>query len=90
MATGVRMADPIYRGTLQTLCILVHCIGVVQNWYAIYYDYTYVHFTHPSQSSSTTNIIDDDDDHHHEMATNNRNFGGKFKFLTFLNAVSSN
>lgn len=78
MASGARMADPIYRGTLQSLCVLVHCIGVVQNWYAIYYDYTYVHFPYARQSTEEPLTV-----------TNNRNFGGKFKFLTFLNAVSN-
>lgn len=70
------MADPVYHATWKTLCVLVHLIGVVQNWYAIYYDYTYVHFQRDDQFED----IEFEEGY-------NPNFGGKFKFLTFLNAV---
>lgn len=77
--SGARIADPVYQSSWKTLCVLVHFISAIQNWYAIYYDYSYVHF------SPSTEALDA-----HEAEIYNRNFGGKFRFLTFLNAVRNN
>lgn len=75
--SGTHIADSLYRSSWKTLCVLVHFISAVQNWYAIYYDYSYVHFSSHNETQELPVI-----------ATYNRNFGGKFRFLTFLNAVN--
>lgn len=62
------MAETAYKGVYNTLRNLVHLTAFVQFSYAIYYDYTYVHFP------PGANIM-------------HNPFGGKFKYLTFLDAV---
>lgn len=61
-------ADTAHKGIYGALRILVHLTAAVQFSYAIYYDYTYVHF--PNSANNMHNP-----------------FGGKFKYLTFLDAV---
>lgn len=65
---GNAAGEIAYRGVYNTLRILVHLMAAVQFSYAIYYDYTYVHF--PASDKNMHNP-----------------FGGKFKYLTFLDAV---
>ncbi|XP_055386044.1 androgen-induced gene 1 protein-like [Condylostylus longicornis] len=65
-------AEVAHRGVYSTLKTLVHLIAFVQFSYAIYYDYTYVHAKQL--------------EHQHKLPAA-KPFGGKFKFLTFIDAV---
>lgn len=67
MAT--RTADQWNRGVFLSVRTLMHLIGAITFWYAIYYDFTFVRFPH-----AVTGYVQ---------------FGGKFKFLTFLDAVNT-
>jgi hypothetical protein len=49
-----------------------HLVGAVQFWYAIYYDYSYVHIPQDLRDAGTFK---------------RDTFGGKFKYLTFINGI---
>lgn len=66
-----RNADAMHKGAYAGLRVVLHLIGALQFWYAIYYDFSFVHL--PQDLRGTLNTS---------------NFGGKFKYLTVLNAVS--
>lgn len=67
MTTGT--ADQWNRGVFLSVRTLMHFIGAITFWYAVYYDLTFVKLPH-----SVTGYVQ---------------FGGKFKFLTFLDAVNT-
>ncbi|XP_013110928.1 androgen-induced gene 1 protein isoform X1 [Stomoxys calcitrans] len=64
---GNSAAETAYKGIYGALRVLVHLTAAVQFWYAIYYDYKFVHFPDSENRPSP--------------------FGGKFRFLTFLDAI---
>lgn len=66
MSTGT--AEQWNRGVFLAIRTLMHFIGAISFWYAIYYDFYFVRFP-----STFTGYVQ---------------FGGKFKFLTFLDAVN--
>lgn len=66
-----KAAESLNKGIYGALRILLHLIGVVQFWYGIYYDFSFVHLPQDLRGTVKTS-----------------NFGGKFKYLTVLNAVS--
>ncbi|XP_030383641.1 androgen-induced gene 1 protein isoform X1 [Scaptodrosophila lebanonensis] len=61
----------VYEGIYGSLRTLMHLVAAVQFSYGIFYDYNYVHF--PATSSNDAVIY--------------HPFGGKFKYLTFLDAI---
>lgn len=65
--------DTINRGIFGSLVILFHMIGAVQFWYSVYYDYNFVHIPEGLRR---------------ESRGMNDNYGGKLKYLTFIDAVS--
>lgn len=72
MATG-SATNSLYNSIFGALRTLLHLTAAVQFTYGIYYDYAFVEF--PKSSESNPKLI------YHP-------FGGKFKYLTFLDAVS--
>lgn len=60
---------------VSSLVILFHLIGALQFGYSVYYDYNYVHI--PKELRVETRNM-------------SNNYGGKFKYLTFIDAVSEN
>lgn len=64
----------LFKSVFGALRTLLHLTAAVQFTYGIYYDYKYVEFPTPTEPDSK--LI------HHP-------FGGKFKYLTFLDAVST-
>lgn len=66
-------SDTINRGIFGSLVILFHLIGAVQFGYSVYYDYTYVHIPQELRE---------------ESRRMSNTYGGKFKYLTFIDAVS--
>ncbi|EDW76138.1 uncharacterized protein Dwil_GK14825, isoform A [Drosophila willistoni] len=71
-ATAKGNSKSIYNGIFGALRTLLHLIAAVQFSYGIFYDYSYVEFP--------VNINDNAKPMHHP-------FGGKFKYLTFLDAI---
>ncbi|ALC38553.1 CG3625 [Drosophila busckii] len=71
MAT-VTATHTLFNSIYVSLKTLLHLTAAVQFTYAIYYDYKYVRF--PENIEEHTHLI------HHP-------FGGKFKYLTFLDAI---
>uniref|UniRef100_A0A336LG15 CSON004922 protein n=1 Tax=Culicoides sonorensis TaxID=179676 RepID=A0A336LG15_CULSO len=65
-------SDTINRGIFGSLVILFHLIGAVQFWYSVYYDYNFVHIPEELRE---------------ESRRMSNPFGGKFKYLTFIDAI---
>lgn len=73
MATSTAATNSLFKSVFGALRTLLHLTAAVQFTYGIYYDYKYVEF--PTQTNPNSKLI------YHP-------FGGKFKYLTFLDAVS--
>lgn len=72
MATSAPATNSLFKSVFGALRTLLHFTAAVQFTYGIYYDYKFVEF--PAQTDPNSKLI------YHP-------FGGKFKYLTFLNAV---
>ncbi|XP_023175342.2 androgen-induced gene 1 protein isoform X1 [Drosophila hydei] len=72
MATSTAATNSLFKSVFGALRTLLHLTAAVQFTYGIYYDYKYVEF--PTQTNPNSKLI------YHP-------FGGKFKYLTFLDAI---
>lgn len=64
------------KGIPGAILIVFHLASALQFAYAIYYDYSYVHITQDLRDAG--------------KVVRSSTFGGKFKYLTFLDGVNSN